>query len=137
MIDISRDSVLNDPKIKAIIEEGIQKEGSDCDGLFVDDLEWKVKDNKYVYVTYGVKTHQRIIRVLKGRIHFNKDLMLQGQEGYRITFSPTQRPCISIYRNTLLLEISHSMASEYCNIPAKQGKYYLKGFEDKFTLIIK
>lgn len=137
IVDLNRDSVLNNPQMKALIEEGIQKEGSDCDGLYVKELKWVVKGKTSVKVLYDVQTHKRIIRILKGRIHFNNDLILRGQGGYKLSFVPTRKPCVSIYRNTLMIEINNAMATEYCNIPAKPGKYYLKGFGENLTIIIK
>ena len=41
--DLTRPSITDDPRCAAAIEEGVLREGSSTDGLFVKDARWRTK----------------------------------------------------------------------------------------------
>ncbi len=83
--DLTRPSLLQNPKVQEAVERGIEEEGSNTGFLFVDQLAWEKGKkgwfNKQSNVMQlGAKQAEVISKLLRGRILKNKNLSLVGQQ---------------------------------------------------------
>lgn len=83
--DLTRPSLLQNPKLQEAVERGIEEEGSNTGFLFVDQLAWEEGKkgwfNKQSNVMQlGAKQAEVISKLLRGRILKNKNLSLVGQQ---------------------------------------------------------
>lgn len=76
VIDLGRRSILEDPAVQARVEEGTRTEGSSCGVLLVGQLGW---DAETQTLSMGALQTSQVARLLRGRLGFDRPLMLQGQ----------------------------------------------------------
>lgn len=113
--DLNRDSLLNNEEIKALIEKGTEKDGSNTGTLFNDKLSWKeskgLLTGKRYEITIGAHQAETIGKVLKGRILKERELYLIGKNN-NIIINYSKEPEVKINENNLELKISKETAIE-------------------------
>jgi suppressor of fused-like protein len=91
--DLERASVAEAPDVATMIAEGVRRDGSSTDGLFVQEASCRVQRSGWrrrpsgVVLTFGANAADRIARVLSARLPFGRDLTVAGPEG-GVVFRP-------------------------------------------------
>lgn len=75
--DLARGSILADERTAALVLEGIARDGSSMAQLNSDELDWSMTDDR-VTVVIGATNVSRLLKMLRGRLTFDKPLRLQG-----------------------------------------------------------
>ncbi|GKV55062.1 hypothetical protein NCCP2222_10090 [Sporosarcina sp. NCCP-2222] len=93
--DLGRDTILADHSVAKIVQEGMEKEGSNTGFLFVDQLEWSAGKKGWLrqtpsVLTIGAKQAEIIGKLLRGRLLKGKELTLSGA-GIRVAFKSGQQ----------------------------------------------
>ncbi|WP_312506465.1 suppressor of fused domain protein [Lysinibacillus sp.] len=83
--DLTRPSLLQNPKVQEAVERGIEEEGSNTGFLFVDQLAWEEGKKGWFHkqsniMQLGAKQAEVISKLLRGRLLKNKNLSLVGQQ---------------------------------------------------------
>lgn len=97
--DLARGDLTDQPAIAAAIEQGVRREGSSTDALFVQEAGWRVEKagwarKKTTTVTFGASVAERISRVLQARLPFGRDVHLQAEDS-SVAFRPGGQLAIS------------------------------------------
>ncbi|KAJ52716.1 hypothetical protein BD780_001642 [Clostridium tetanomorphum] len=137
--DLNRQSLLNNEEIRALVEKGIEKDGSSTGTLFNDKLSWKESKGLFKGKSYeiiiGAHQAETIGKVLKGRILKDRSLMLVGKE-HNIIINYSKEPCVKVDKNNLELMINEEIVIEIASelIP-KEKSFNLKAMKKiKFTI---
>ncbi len=81
LTDLARRSVFEDAAAAARMEEGIDRDGSQSDRMFVSVVDWATDERSgTATVTLGAKGVAGLVRKLRSRLLHGRDFMLIGQE---------------------------------------------------------
>jgi len=77
--DLARRSLRDDPAIAKLIDESIERDGSSCEELYVDELGWKkgMLASKWT-LTLGAGATESIARLIRGRTAHGRPFALHG-----------------------------------------------------------
>lgn len=75
--DLARSSVLADETTAIALRERIAADGSSMNGINADDVDWSVSGDR-AEVTIGATVVPRLLRMLKGRLPFDRPFFVQG-----------------------------------------------------------
>ena len=77
--DLSRGSILDDPQMARLIEDGIERDGSSCEELYLDGLDWKkgMLASKWT-LTLGANNTEPVARLVRGRTLHGRTFLLHG-----------------------------------------------------------
>ena len=77
--DLSRRSIRADPEAARLIEQGIERDGSSCEELYLDGLDWKkgMLASKWT-LTLGAGVTESIARLIRGRTGHGRTFALHG-----------------------------------------------------------
>lgn len=75
--DLQRTSILSDTTMASTIRESIARDGSSMAGIHCDDLNWSIVGDR-VEISIGALAVPRLIRMLRGRLPFDRPFFAQG-----------------------------------------------------------
>jgi hypothetical protein len=79
--DLARRSVFEDARAAARLEEGIDRDGSQSDRMFVNVVDWVAdRRKKTVTATLGARGVSGLVRKLRSRLLHGRDFMVVGRE---------------------------------------------------------
>ena len=101
--DLSRKSLRDDPETARLIDEGIERDGSSCEELFLDSLDWKkgMLASKPT-LTIGAGNTEAIARLIRGRTGHGRNFALHGPNR-SVVIVPAEQSSVEIEEGELLV----------------------------------
>jgi hypothetical protein len=103
MTDLSRKSLHEDPATARLIEEVIERDGSSCEELFLDTLDWqKGMLASKPTLTLGAGNTDAIARLIRGRTMHGRNFALHGPKR-SVVIVPAEESGVEIEKGELLV----------------------------------
>ena len=127
--DLSRRSLRDDPQTSRMIDEGIERDGSSCEELFLDSLDWKkgMLASKWT-LTLGAANTEPIARLIRGRTMHGRPFMLHGPQR-SVVLLPADQPGVEQDgEDALVIRLTPTVAAELiAKLQPKRGPVKIDG----------
>lgn len=130
--DLRRGSLLDDPRLRATVEDGRRREGSSSGTLFTDVLGWGDQPDRpgTTYVTTGAAQVRELRDLLPLRLPFGRPYTLTSK-GVRVTFAPGESFATSRDASALTVTLPPAALDELlAEVPVRRGSYVLPSAPD-------
>ena len=111
--DLSRKSLRDDPETARLIDQGIERDGSSCEELFLDALDWKkgMLASKPT-LTIGAANTEPVARLIRGRTAHGRNFALHGPQR-SVVIVPAEQAGVEVEEGELLvIRLSPAAATE-------------------------
>lgn len=120
--DLDHRSVLGDPGVARLVEEGRRRDGSSMDGVYIDLLQWAERGRR-LELTIAATAVEDLVIMLGGRVALGREAFLQGPER-RLDIVPGETIEWHPHGNgDLGLTIPPGVAAMAGELPLRAGRY--------------
>src|SRR5262249_35686993 len=122
--DLTRRSLLEDPELKARVEEGIDRDGSVTQGTFVSVVDWSVnKGSNTARLVLGAKGVLTLLPKLRSRLAHGRPFILFGPKKH-VELRPAEASGWEAEGETLSLDLTEAAVQALrTSLQAKRGTY--------------
>jgi hypothetical protein len=127
--DLARESIADDPRTARLIDQGIERDGSTCEELRVDELDWKrgMLATKWT-LTLGAHVTRAIARLIHGRTAHGRPFTLHGPRR-SVVVVPSDMPGVEVDdRDALVIRLTPEVSVELMSkLRPKRGPLAIDG----------